>query len=247
MAKQLHQTELNNNKAKPHIPAHKARTTTSAPSRYGLSYLGLFVWLFVVVFVSCSKPKVAREDLGMNIDSAYMMLTREVDMLVSDSGLTKYRLVAPLWIVYDREDRKEWLFPDSLRMWSVDSVQPSSRLVAADSAIYYVERQEWLLMGNVRIHGLQGERLYTPRLHWVRGERRLYSNDSTYFYTEGKVLHGNRFEARDDLSQYTIYTTRGDFRVEEREGVDSTHLKGEKPPLEENKDCEGNPDPTKAH
>lgn len=165
---------------------------------------------------SCSKPKVERTQLGLNIDSAYMMLTRDVDMLVSDSGQTKYRLKSSLWIIYDRPDRKEWLFPDTLRMWSVDSLKPAMQLITADSAIFYVPREEWVLIGNVRIHGLKGERLYTQRLHWLRSEKKLFSNDTTYFYTEGRELHGDRFEANDDLSRYTIYKSRGDFRVEER-------------------------------
>lgn len=172
--------------------------------------------LLLVSLASCTKPKVERKHLGLNIDSAYMMLTRDVDMLVSDSGQTKYRLMSPIWIIYDRPDRKEWLFPDTLRMWSVDSLKPGNQLITADSAIFYVPREEWVLIGNVKIHGLKGERLYTQRLHWLRSEKKLFSNDTTYFYTEGRELHGDRFEASDDLSRYTIYKSRGDFRVEEK-------------------------------
>ncbi len=186
----------------------------TSPAPYKIQ---LFLTLFWVCLFSssCSQGKVERQALGLNIDSAYMMLTRDVDMLISDSGQTKYRLLSPVWIVYDRPDRKEWVFPDSLRMWSVDSLKPGNRLVAADSAVFYVPREEWVLMGNVRIQGLKGEKLYTQRLHWLRQEHKLYSNDTTYFYTEGKELHGDRFEAKDDLSQYTIYSSRGKFLVQE--------------------------------
>lgn len=174
--------------------------------------------MLALISLGCSKPKLERKDLGINIDSAYMMLTRKVDMLVSDSGQTKYRLTSPLWIIYDRSDRKEWLFPDTLRMWSVDSIKPGHKLITADSAIFYTEREEWVLIGNVRIHGLKGEKLYTQRLHWQRKDKKLFSNDTTYFYTDGKELHGDRFEAKDDLSQYSIYNSRGNFHVVEKPG-----------------------------
>lgn len=169
-----------------------------------------------VLMLSCSSGKVEREHLGINMDSAYMMLTREVDMLVSDSGLTKYRMTSPAWIVYDREDRKEWFFPEGLKMWSVDSLRPGNELVTADTVIFRVPEEEWVLIGNVRIHGLRGERLYTPRLYWQRRDKRLYSHDSTYFYTEGRELRGSRFEAADDLSWYSIYNNRGNFEVREK-------------------------------
>lgn len=168
------------------------------------------------LFGSCAKDKVEKKHTGINIDSAYMMYTRDVDMLVSDSGLTKYRLVSKTWFIYDREDRKEWVFPDTLTMWSVDSLHPGNKLVRADSAIFHVPEDEWELIGNVRIHGLHGEKLYTPRLHWQRRDKKLYSNDSTYFYTNGRELRGNRFEAHDDLSQYSIYNNSGNFEVDRK-------------------------------
>lgn len=188
----------------------------------------ILVVIFSLFGLGCGEPKVERKDLGINIDSAYMMLTRKVDMLVSDSGQTKYRLTSPLWIIYDRSDRKEWLFPDTLRMWSVDSIKPGHKLITADSAIFYTEREEWVLIGNVRIHGLKGEKLYTQRLHWQRKDKKLFSNDTTYFYTNGKELHGDRFEAKDDLSQYSIYNSRGNFHVVERpsEGAPSGQSTG---------------------
>ncbi len=179
-----------------------------------LGFLGLST---LIGTSSCGKQKVERQDLGINIDSAYMMLTREVDMLVSDSGLTRYRLVTPLWIIYDRPDRKQWYFPESMHMWSVDSLHPGNKLVACDTAILHVERDEWELIGNVRIHGLKGERLYTPHLYWQRRDKRLYSNDSTYFATQGRILRGSHFEAADDLSWYRIFDNSGDFEVKDTE------------------------------
>lgn len=165
----------------------------------------------------CDTKRVERAELGYDIDSAYMMLTRDVDMLVSDSGYTRYRLLTPLWLIYDRPDRKQWLFPEGITMRSVDSVAPASDLVYADSAIFYVEEERWELIGNVRIDGLKGEKLYTPHLHWLRRDKRLYSDDTTYFATEGRELRGQRFEAADDLSWYNIYGNSGDFDVRERE------------------------------
>lgn len=168
---------------------------------------------------ACEQRKVERQDLGIDIDSAYMMLTRDVDMLVSDSGITKYKLITPLWIIYDRPDRKQWYFPEGINMWSVDSVQPGNRLVTCDTAILHVDRDEWELIGNVRIHGLQGERLYTPHLYWQRRQQRLYSEDSTYFATEGRVLRGARFEAADNLSWYRIFQNSGEFEVSDNDAT----------------------------
>lgn len=200
----------------------------SNPQRESLggSLRGLLSWhslapsalLLLVLWLSlggCGQKKVQTEALGSGLDSSYKMLTREVDMLVSDSGLVKYRLISPMWLVYDRHDRHEWLFPEGVRLESYDTLVPSKTLVVADHASYQTEDEIWVLTGNVRLHGLNGERLYTPKLYWERKPRRLYSNDTTYFFTQGKELHGNRFEAVDDLSSYSIYSNRGRMEVED--------------------------------
>lgn len=173
--------------------------------------------ILLSISLGCGKKKVEMASLGLNVDSSYMMRTEGIDMLISDSGITKYRLVSSLWLIYDNKDRQEWYFPKGLKLEGYDTLQPSEVLILADTARYLPLNEEWQLWGNVRIHGPKGERLYTPRLYWLKGGRRLYSNDTTYFLTEGRELHGDRFDAKDDLSSYSIYNNRGSVEYEERD------------------------------
>lgn len=169
---------------------------------------------------ACSDGRVVKEKIGLNIDSAHTMLTREVDMLISDSGMIKYRLISETWYIYDRSDRREWYFPDGLKMHSYDSLSMGETLISADTAHYYTQLQEWVLIGNVKIRSLNGDQLHTSKLHWQQDQRKVYSNDTTYFLTEGKELRGNRFEAKDDLTQYSIYNNSGTFEVSDQENPD---------------------------
>lgn len=165
---------------------------------------------------ACSNGKVVQENIGLNIDSAHTMLTRGVDMLISDSGMIKYRLISETWYIYDRSDRREWYFPNGLKMHSYDSLSTGETLISADTAHYYTQQQEWILIGNVKIRSLNGDQLHTAKLHWQQDQRKVYSNDTTYFLTEGKELRGNRFEAKDDLTQYSIYNNSGTFEVSDQ-------------------------------
>ncbi|MDO4692787.1 MAG: LPS export ABC transporter periplasmic protein LptC [Porphyromonadaceae bacterium] len=173
---------------------------------------------FTLALSSCGKKKVDTEQLGINLDSSYRIRTLDVDMLVSDtSGLVKYRLRSPLWLVYDQPEKKEWIFPEGIHLEDYDTLKASEIFVLADHAIYKTTDDEWILTGNVRIHGPEGRKLYTPKLYWDRSNRKLYSNDTTYFVTQGRELHGDRFDALDDLSQYSIYNNRGVVEYEDKE------------------------------
>ena len=98
-------------------------------------------------------------------------------------------------------------------------VRSSSR---QDSAIRRPLKEEWELIGHVLVQGPDGQRLKTKRLFWLRAEKRLYSDDTTYFLTQGKELRGSHFNAKDDLSWYEIYDNKGAFDYDENKATSPT-------------------------
>lgn len=177
-------------------------------------YCLLFV--FIPSFVSCSSnPKIQVANMGNTLDSMYMMMTKNVDILVSDSGITKYRMNSPVWYIYDREDKKEWYFPDGLRLTSIDTTPSNKYFLKADTAIYYIDKNKWELIGHVELLGQNQSKLFTPHLFWDKTQRKIYSDDTTYFVTEGRELRGDKFTAMDDLSNYSIFNNSGSFELNE--------------------------------
>ncbi len=177
---------------------------------------------------SCGEKDVSLENLNLQLDSSYTMRTLKVDMLVSsDSGVVRYRLISPEWLIYDNKHRRQWVFPKGLRMETYDTIQKGETLVEADSAIQHLETEVWELIGNVKMIGLNGELLCTPHLYWERQRHKLYSNDTTYFQRLGTSgLHFRSFEAKDDLSVYDTYHNTGDVIVKDDEPTDRPKLRG---------------------
>ena len=98
----------------------------------------------------------------------------------------------------------------------------SQVFIKADSAIRRPLKEEWELIGHVLVQGPDGQRLKTKRLFWLRAEKRLYSDDTTYFLTQGKELRGSHFNAKDDLSWYEIYDNKGAFDYDENKATSPT-------------------------
>lgn len=169
----------------------------------------------IILLASCSKKKVEVQNLQVNPDSLYSMRTLSLNTLISDSGMIRYRMTAPVLLVYERPERNEWVFPKGLVLRPYDTKQ-SQVFIKADSAIRRPQREEWELVGHVVVQGPEGQRLATHRLFWLRDERRLYSNDTTNFLVQGRELRGSHFTAKDDLSWYEIYDNKGAFDFEEK-------------------------------
>ena len=171
--------------------------------------------LAILFMAACSKERVETKSLNVNIDSLYTARMIKLNTLISDSGLIRYRMTAPVLLIYERSERNEWVFPKGLLLRPYDTISGSKVFIKADSAIRSTANEEWELIGNVQVQGPQGQRLHTHRLFWQRDQRRLFSHDTTYFFTEGRELRGSSFEATDDLSWYQILNNKGVIEYDE--------------------------------
>lgn len=172
--------------------------------------------LMLLSLLGCGDSKVEVKNLAVNPDSLYTAKMTQLNTLISDSGLIRYRLTAPVLLIYERKERNQWIFPRGLILRPYDATQGSKVFIRADSAVRRPLQEEWELFGNVRVQGPNGQWLTTKRLLWVRAEQMLSSEDTTNFYVEGKELRGSHFRAKDDLSWYEIYDNKGVFDYDEK-------------------------------
>lgn len=171
--------------------------------------------LAILAVAACSKERVETKSLNVNIGSLYTARMIKLNTLISDSGMIRYRMIAPVLLIYERPERNEWVFPQGLILRPYDTVSGNKVFIKADSAIRSTATEEWELIGHVQVQGPEGQRLNTHRLFWQRDQRRLYSHDTTYFFTQGRELRGSSFEATDDLSWYQILNNKGMIEYDE--------------------------------
>lgn len=143
------------------------------------------------------------------------MLTRDVETLISDSGVTRYRIVTPIWYVYDEVEEPYWRFPEGLNLNKYDNFFRTEATVRADSAIYQKRKQTWQLDGNVSISNVMNEKFLTQQLFWDQRTHKLYSDSFIHIERTDRVLEGYGFESNEQLTRYTIKKVSGIFPASE--------------------------------
>lgn len=144
------------------------------------------------------------------------MMTRDVETLISDSGVTRYRIVTQLWLVYDEVDEPFWRFPQGLDLTKFDNFFRTETTVRADSAIYYKNKQLWQLDGNVRIVNILNEKILTEQLFWNQRTHRIYSDSFVHIEQTDRVLEGlHGFETNEQMTNYRMKSFSGIFRDSE--------------------------------
>lgn len=169
--------------------------------------LGTMVML--LLFSSCSGK---RKELGAAIterDSLPVMDTRGVTTLISDSGITRYRINTEEWLVFDRKPPPYWAFEKGVYLEKFDSLFQVEASIKADTAYFYNKEELWKLMGHVDIKNLKGERFNTDLLYWDQRKQKVYSDRFIRIDQPDRIITGRGFESNQQMTVYTILQPEG--------------------------------------
>ncbi len=148
---------------------------------------------------------------AVDSNDAPTMLTRDVETLISDSGVTRFRIVTPIWYVYDEVDEPYWYFPQGLHLDKFDNFFRRDASIVTDTATYFKNKQLWRLDGNVNITNVVGEKFLTNQLFWDQRQRKLYSDSFIHIERPDEVLEGYGFDSNEQLTRYNIRNVSGIF------------------------------------
>lgn len=167
----------------------------------------------VVVAGSCHRE--TKVDVAESLLPEMMptMVTHNVNTLISDSGVTQYKIVAPVWYVYDEADTPYWSFPKGLYLQKFDPKFNVIATVAADSARFFRLQKLWRLDGNVEMTKAPKDLFLSPRVFWDQRRQRLYSDTFIHIENATHVLEGTGFESNERLTEYRILHPTGIFPV----------------------------------
>jgi LPS export ABC transporter protein LptC len=163
---------------------------------------------------SCIKEKKEIVDIVFDPQTSYTLKEKNVESLVSDSGVTRYKIITDTWLVFGKAAEPYWYFPDGVYLEKFDTLFNVEASIKADTAYYFERRKIWELDGNVDVSNLDGNRFQTPQLFWDQNKETIYS-DSFIKITKGENINtGYGFHSNQDMSVYEIYRSGGKFEVE---------------------------------
>lgn len=143
------------------------------------------------------------------------MITDSVSSFVSDSGITRYHIEAPLWLMFDEADDPYWLFPQGLHLSRFDDNMSVNATIYADTARYFVRRRLWKLDRNVRMRNLDGDKFLTEQMFWNQNSHRVYSDSFIHIERAQRILEGFGFISNEQITAYTIRRPTGIFPIDE--------------------------------
>ena len=168
-----------------------------------------------VLFPACSgKDKKLTEAISKN-DTLPSMKSLGVTTLISDSGITRYKIVTEEWLIYDKKNPPYWAFEKGVYLEKFDTLFRIDASIKADTAYYHEKKKLWELKGHVQILSQRGDKFQTDLLFWDEKKEKVYSDKFIQIEQEDKVIKGYGFDSNQDLTEYEIKNTTGVFTVED--------------------------------
>ena len=175
-----------------------------------------------VLFPACSGKDKNLAEAITERDSLPSMKSLGVTTLISDSGITRYKIITEEWTVFDKKNPPYWAFEKGVYLEKFDSLFRIDASIKADTAYYYEKKKLWELRSNVSIRNLKGDKFDTELLFWDEKKEEIYSDKYIRIEQEDKTITGYGFESNQELTEYQIRNTTGIFTVEDNSATTNT-------------------------
>ena len=169
---------------------------------------------FMLFLNSCGNDDSQFSEAQGKRASQPMLNADSVTTLISDSGITRFRITTKKWLVFDKAKEPYWFFPQGIRFEKFDSTYHVDANMWADTAIYYTPRELWEFKGHVTATNLDGDKFKTQQLFWDNPGQKFYSNKHIRIEQKDKILEGIGFVSNNRMTQYEISKPTGIFPVE---------------------------------
>jgi len=168
----------------------------------------------MLVPIACNSDQPQYVHKFKNRTTVPGVFTDSVTMLISDSGVIRYRVISEVWKIYDKAAEPYWYYPKKVYFEKFNDSLRTESMVSSDTAKYYYRRKLWELRKNVKIINLKGDQFETSLLYWDEISRRIYSDSFIRIEQGDQVMMGYGFESNDQLTVYRIKKPTAIFPVD---------------------------------
>jgi len=163
------------------------------------------VVVMLLFFISCKDRNENLVAFDYDPEAVPTMITDTVTTLISDSGITRYRLVTDVWKVFDKAKEPYWYFPEGIYLERFTPDFNIEATIEADTAWYYSGKDLWRLKKNVHVENMKGERFDSEELFWDQKEERVYSDKYIEIKRDVTEIKGYGFESNQAMTEYRIF------------------------------------------
>ncbi len=163
---------------------------------------------------SCGEERKSYVPNASDPERVPTMTTTDVSSVISDSGYTRYKIIAPLWQMFDEAAEPHWKFPNGLEVQQFDEDMKEAANIKCDSATYFSRKRLWRLDGHVIMVNTLRDSFATTQLFWDQQRAKVYSDSFIHIVRTDRIIEGYGFESNQNMTYYTVSKPTGIIPIE---------------------------------
>ncbi len=176
--------------------------------------LNITAFVAVMLF-SCSNPDAIVQAMGSD-DTLSSIIADSVVFYRSDSGVINLELHTPRMVRMETED-DIMEFPLGFDVYMYDKGEKTTEL-HADYGKDYGKMRIIEAQGNVIVQNFgSNETMYSDKLFWYQDSKMIYTRSHVKIVTPDKQIEADSLVAREDFSEYTMYSGSALLDVDEED------------------------------
>lgn len=139
----------------------------------------------------------------------------DVEMYYLEKDALKLKVKAKKVQEFPSGDRE---FPEGLYMEFYDEFGNITSTLKANHAYYFKKEYQWRGRGDVEVKNIEkNEQLNTEELFWKPDTKRIFTEKFVTIRQQHDIIYGTGLDAAQDLSDYRIKDSTGEFELDEEE------------------------------
>jgi len=170
--------------------------------------------------LSCGQRSKRIATIDVDAENRPMLHGEDISSLISDSGVTRFRLETRVWDAYSTDTGSYWHFPEGIYVEQFDSLFQVSGYVRADTAYYFENTGRWRLINNVLIKNVEETTCETSELFWNSREpaasvHSIYTNKFVKITTPTRIITAEALKSNQSLTTYILYGNTMETEIDE--------------------------------
>ena len=192
----------------------------------------LFNYILPVLALSAACTSEA-PPMGENIesrDSMPVMTTYGVSKLISDSGVTRYKVITEEWRVFDKTHPQRQEFLKGIYMERYDDNQNANLHITADTA-YCFDQNLWELRGRVYVDDKMKQMTYSSDVLFWDMRKHIFYADRPFIIDEPtRHVEGTWFQSDEQMKTLEVKNSSGSMPFKDKDPNDTTEQQAPPPP-----------------
>ena len=180
-----------------------------------ITFKNIWFLLLGFVLISCST-NIDQINALDNKDDKVTVLAKNSEIIYTENGLTKLRIIAPVTKVYHNEQDPYNEFPEGITVYTFNDSMVIESELTAKYAINYDYKGLWSASNNVVAKNSKGETLNTEHLFWDQKKKIIYSDDMVKITTADGIQYGQGFKSDESFNNWEIKKPTSYYNIDEK-------------------------------